>query len=878
MAAPPPAKRQRRVVVLSSDDEDDSAISTGSHARSGPTKPQRGSSKAPSSSPEKNRKRKQVPDISTSSGVGSKSLHSFFQPATEEQRWSKSKAKSSSRASGSESTTAQAPIPIPKQKQLIDEQEPLEDIDDLIEDDYDSYDEIFSQHISGEKESFQEWNQGPKYNKSQGVKNNRSTGRSKQTWVSPPTGSSLSKSTASSQRFLLPGDYTSAGNVRRASPAVSEPQHAESRPWAERYAPVDTDELAVHKRKVTDVQNWLAGVFSGSNRRRLLVLRGPAGSGKTTTISLLSKAVGYDIVEWRNPLGSEYTARDYTSMGAQFEEFLGRSDKFGSLDLDITDTPTQHESSSGRRIILIEEFPTVLSRTSPTLVAFRSSLHRYLAASVHPFIKQQGAESIPPVVIVVSETMLGASTSISDNFTVHRLLGPEISKHEGTSIIDFNPIAPTFMSKALNLVLKKEARDSRRTKIPGPAVLKQLSDMGDIRSAVSSLEFLCVRGDESGGWGGRTAAKKKPAGGAALTTMEKESLELVTQREASLGIFHAVGKVVYNKREDVSLAEALSIQYTPAPDHLRHHDRRKISQVPVDTLINEIGSDVQTFICALHENYVPSCHGSSFTDTVERCVDFLSDSDMLSAESRRGLQSSWTGTGRGVSGYGSTVDNMLQDEISFQVAVRGLLFSLPYPVNRRLTQGPRSRPGEAHKMFFPSSLRLWRQTEERSGDLDMWMRRFLEPSSTLSTIGRGSSGGSKSDGVESWVNRGVGSGQPGLEDQGDLSARATLMSRDELLLQTLPYMVKILGNVGAMRDAEDITQFHGITAEGADVDDELDGLDDVPVEPAVPPRSSTLHSKQWLKRQSSQTASAPEPAIEDTVEKLVLSDDDIEDD
>lgn len=34
--------------------------------------------------------------------------------------------------------------------------EPLEDIDDLIEDDYDSYDEIFSQHISGEKESFQE--------------------------------------------------------------------------------------------------------------------------------------------------------------------------------------------------------------------------------------------------------------------------------------------------------------------------------------------------------------------------------------------------------------------------------------------------------------------------------------------------------------------------------------------------------------------------------------------------------------------------------------------------------------------------------------------------------------------------------------------------
>ncbi|KAJ9213337.1 hypothetical protein DTO166G4_5144 [Paecilomyces variotii] len=877
MAAPPPAKRQRRVVVLSSDDEDVGAgemSSTGLRTRSRSTKHSERtnarSSKAPSSSPEKDRKRKQVP--ANASGSGSQSLHAFFQPATEKQRWSKSK--SSSRSSISENKTAQ--ISIPKQKQLMDE--PLEDIDDLIEDDYDSYDEIFSQHISGEKESFQEWNQPPKYNNNQGLKNNSSNDRRKQTRVSPAVGSSLSKSTASSKRFLLPNDHTSSGNVRKASPAVSESGRGESRPWAERYAPADIDELAVHKRKVTDVRNWLTGVFSGSNRRRLLVLRGPAGSGKTTTISLLSKAVGYDIVEWRNPLGSEYTAHDYTSMGAQFEEFLGRSDKFGSLDLDTTGMPVQHDSPSGRRIILIEEFPTVLSRTSPTLMAFRSSLQRYLAANSHPFLNRQAAQSIPPVVIVVSETMLGTSTSISDNFTVHRLLGPEICKHEGTSVIEFNPIAPTFMSKALNLVLQKETSDSKRTRIPGPAVLKQLSDMGDIRSAISSLEFLCVRGDESSGWGGRTVTKKKkPPGGVALTTMEKESLEIITQREASLGIFHAVGKVVYNKREDASLAAEGSIQYTPAPDHLRHHDRRKISQVSVNNLINETGSDIQTFICALHENYVPSCHGSSFTDSLEGCIDFLSDSDMLSAESRRGIQSSWTGAGRGASGYGSTVDNMLQDEISFQVAVRGLLFSLPYPVNRRLTQGPRSRPGDAHKMFYPSSLRLWRQTEERSGELDMWMRRLLEPSSAISAIGRGSSEGSKSEGVESWVNRGVGSGHAGLEDQADLSARATLMSRDEVLLQTLPYMVRILGHVGAMKDLEDLTQFHGIEAEPVDVEDELDGLDDVPIEPVVSARSSsTLRRERWPKQPNSE---APEqPPIEDTVEKLVLSDDDIEDD
>lgn len=574
-------------------------------------------------------------------------------------------------------------------------------------------------------------------------------------------------------------------------------------------------------------------------------------------------------------------------MGAQFEEFLGRSDKFGSLDLDsAADTSAHRNSSSGRRIILIEEFPTMLTRTSPMLIAFRSSLQRYLAAST-PLPNRQTTESIPPVVIVVSETLLGTSTSISDNFTVHRLLGPEISRHEGTSIIDFNPIAPTFMSKALNLVLQKEARDSKRTKIPGPAVLKQLSDMGDIRSAISSLEFLCVRGDESEGWGGRAVAKKKKKhpGDVALTPMEKESLEMVTQREASLGIFHAVGKVVYNKREDASLAPEGSVQYTPAPDHLRHHNRPKISQVSVDNLVNEIGSDIQTFISALHENYVPSCHGSSFTDSLEGCIDFLSDSDVLCSESRRGLQSSWTGIGasRGASGYGSTVDNMLQDEISFQVAVRGMLFTLPYPVNRRLAHGPRSRPGEAHKMFFPASLRLWKQTEERNGVIDMWMRRFLEPSTATSALGRGSSGASKSEGVDSWVNRGLGHAahaEAGGQEDSPITT-AMLISRDEVLLQTLPYMARILGNVGATKELEDITQFHGIDSGSTDaMDDDLDGLDDAPIESLIATQKpSPLRPKRWENKHGLKTTSASEPPpIEDTVEKLVLSDDDIEDD
>jgi cell cycle checkpoint protein len=39
------------------------------------------------------------------------------------------------------------------------------------------------------------------------------------------------------------------------------------RPWAERYAPDSVDELAVHKKKVSDVRSWLESVLRGRERK-----------------------------------------------------------------------------------------------------------------------------------------------------------------------------------------------------------------------------------------------------------------------------------------------------------------------------------------------------------------------------------------------------------------------------------------------------------------------------------------------------------------------------------------------------------------------------------------------------------------------------------
>ncbi|KAK2811988.1 hypothetical protein FQN50_001696 [Emmonsiellopsis sp. PD_5] len=828
----------------------------------------------PASSPEKKRAkvgRQEEP---------SKSLHSFFARATEEQRWAR-------KGEPEMGTKRKKSVERGRGREIVEE----------IEDEDEEFEELFTNHALG----------GAGVSTSAAAAGAAGKAKLGDTYSQLDRrkgvkgGQGLTKPV---KRFLLPpasGEPAGAipGSMGERNGSAGSLSTQGMKPWAEEYAPVNLDELAVHKKKVADVQKWLVDVFAGRSRRRVLVLKGPAGSGKTTTVSLLSKALGFNIVEWKNPLGSEFSSQGYVSIGAQFEDFLGRSDKFGSLMLsgeqehpNTNGEPSNAEES--RRAILVEEFPSSLSQSSSGLKAFRHAIQSYLAMAVPPLgiagrLTQRSAESSPPIIIIVSETLLGSGGISSDSFTVHRLLGPELSNHPGLNIIEFNRVAPTFITKALDLVLKKEARRSKRKRIPGPEVLKAFTDMGDVRSAISGLEFLCLRGDDQAGWSGTVAGMKRSSkGGVPLTAMEKESLEMVTQREASLGIFHAVGKVVYNKREGPSTLP-------PPPQHLQHHVRPLGSQVSINELMNETGTDLQTFVAALHENYVLSCNGQSFVEHFDNCISNLSETDILGPGSRyNDANTSRGGIGSARSsyqGYGSSIDMLRQDEISFQVAVRGLLFSLPSPIKRQAPPG--SRAGDAHKMFFPTSMRLWRQTEEMDGLLDLWMRRLTDPMTDIS-----STAVSRPEGVASWKNNRWASGAASHDDDrgsgglGSSGPARAMISRDEVLLDRLPYLALISCNPREVRGLEKITQFRGVGGQSVDPSDG-DLLDDSGYDggSAIEPWSTSTDRdgngaspqkrRQWGKFQQGGSKSfGPRlvQPVEEAVEKLVLSDDDIEDD
>ncbi|KAL2797503.1 Rad17 cell cycle checkpoint protein-domain-containing protein [Aspergillus keveii] len=620
----------------------------------------------------------------------------------------------------------------------------MDDSEDLIEDDYDSYDELFTQHFTNDDLSLLDEAGATsiaKYTQSQQIK----------------------KPVSATKRFLLP----SKSSPHPDSSALPKP-NKEDLPWAQRYAPLDLEELAVHKRKVRDVEQWLDDALARRPCRGILVLKGPAGSGKTTTIKLLADKLKYSILEWRTPAVSEYATKGYVSLGAQFDDFLNRGHTFGSLDLDGTDGTDGSQSpraqESLRRIILIEEFPTLTGRNASVLAAFRLSLLRHISNARRSLNDTE--IGVPPIVIVVSETFSNTDFSF-DSLTVHRLLGREICHHPSTRIIEFNSIAPTIMHKALDLVVKKSARNPKAL----ASTLESLSQAGDIRNAIASLEFVLL---DSGNQGFHQGFQTKTSSRTRKKTNTSVSDTQITQRESSLGLFHAVGKIVYNKRSERPDTKQSRL-------HLPGFDRPEVSEVHVNKLFEETGTDIQSFISALHENYAPSCNGSLFTESLDNCIEALSDSDLLCTD-RKGVNRSRAGFGISSVKLGSSVDMLRQEELSYQVAARGLLFSLPFPVRRH--QQHSKGASFSHKLSFPPIYRLQRHMEEVQAVLDQCIGTLIA-SSARPTVSSREEGSSFDDGATTM----------------------TLSSRNDLLLYQLPFMSMILDDGADSEGRERITTF-----------------------------------------------------------------------
>ncbi|KAK7062650.1 RFC checkpoint protein Rad17 [Paramarasmius palmivorus] len=441
-------------------------------------------------------------------------------------------------------------------------------------------------------------------------------------------------------------------------------------------------ELAVHVRKVEDVRRWLNEAFEGGpsgklrKYRRLLLLSGPAGTAKTSTIRVLSREMGFELVEWRNSMNEESlgvidqafstlsSQREYDNSFSKFEMFLHRATNCHTVftqGSSSSQSQNTHESR-GRRVIFLEDLPNVGHLTIRT--RFHAALQAVVSSSHGDFV---------PIILVVSDP--GIRGEAEDE-----RLSSGIWRRDNDGAIDaqsvlpkdvlngpFNPIAPTLLRKALQALLNTHytgGKNGRKSPVsPGLLDVVVETANGDIRSAVMALQFACIRLESQSGV--KSKSRKRDSKLEARVLMEN-----ITRREQGLALFHLIGRVLYNKRKGDAPAPSAQVKDIkkeqeidkrledppPLPDHLRHHDRRA-SRVDVDRLYTDSPIDSSLYSLYIHQNYTQFCND---LDHCEGVAEWLS----------------WADSSGGETWYHVNPHR-------FHLLTLGTLHSLPSPVERR---------------------------------------------------------------------------------------------------------------------------------------------------------------------------------------------------
>lgn len=286
--------------------------------------------------------------------------------------------------------------------------------------------------------------------------------------------------------------------------------------WAECHHPRNESSLVVAKKKIAEVREFL---FQ-PNGRRLLILKGPPGSGKASVLHALCSE-GFELVEWTSA-SRKGRQGDDDSLTQDFLRFLAQADRYGALGQDAR--------VRAPRVSLVRDFPfTIIEKSSGEAQSGSGKFLQRFAAMVN-----SGS---------ISRAALCFNDSREDNRIVNKLLHP-VQPHFVSQVV-FDTVPRTFVQKALDRILANEGLPPSTAKT---AVLGAECG-GDLRQAINALQLLLGGSMRLNGGAPPRPVNGRSTRGKKATQEQGQALDGTDGlKSASLGLFHALGRFLYCKR------------------------------------------------------------------------------------------------------------------------------------------------------------------------------------------------------------------------------------------------------------------------------------------------------------------------------------------
>lgn len=433
-------------------------------------------------------------------------------------------------------------------------------------------------------------------------------------------------------------------------------------------APRTLAECVAAKKKVERVRAWLA-------KGGALCASGPSGCGKASAITCAAREFGYGVEEYAAPTptlwrerahienGDDGTRVEYSSKVDEFVAYCSRATKYAPLALTLTSTKTNESdgrSGGGTTSMMASRKVVLLIRDIPSSDA--NGRARVLEA-LRALAASRGG---PPVAVVVTEEEERGGNRSDRSAEISAKDVRSVMEKAGAQIVDFNAATTAAITKALTRVCELEHFDMSPSDID--AIVQ--NSHGDVRSALGALEFWCFGKNRTG----RTAppTKRKRGEPKEAPSAVASARALLSSRDQGLGLFHALGKFLYNKRDTHDLMNIAGFE--TLDERLRRPPQR---YNPEDVLARS-GIGAETAVGFLFENFVDFVDSRSI-EWVAAGERYLSDAFLLA---RGGVVSRGGGMGSrgGWEDVGDDEDavldpNLVAEYTAGSVATRGVLFS-----------------------------------------------------------------------------------------------------------------------------------------------------------------------------------------------------------